>query len=283
MTAVLRSGRAGALLRACHPEPTAAVTLVATALAVTTGRGLPGTLGVAAAVLAGQLSVGWCNDWADAARDMTTARPDKPLATGLLVRGTVGTAAVVALLACVPLSLASGALAGSLHLAAVASAWSYDLVLKRTALSVLPFAVSFTLLPAYIVLGLPGAPAPPWWLLVAGALLGSGAHFANVLPDLGDDAATGVRGLPHRLGPGGATAASALLLLAASVVLAVGPPGRTRLSGDVAVLAAAGALVAGWVLGRRAGSRAPFRAVLVVALVDVALVVLAGHALGLPG
>src|SRR3712207_7375206 len=31
--------------------------------------------------------------------------------------------------------------------------------------------------------------------------LGVGAHLLNVLPDLEDDAATGVRGLPHVLGP----------------------------------------------------------------------------------
>ena len=36
---------------------------------------------------------------------------------------------------------------------------------------------------------------------VAGALLGVGAHLVNALPDLADDEATGVRGLPHRLGP----------------------------------------------------------------------------------
>ena len=35
----------------------------------------------------------------------------------------------------------------------------------------------------------------------AAAALGSAAHFVNVLPDLADDAATGVHGLPHRLGP----------------------------------------------------------------------------------
>lgn len=279
MRTVPYAGRTRALLRACHPEPTAAVTLVATALAVATGRDLPGTLGVAVAVLTGQLSVGWCNDWADAGRDATTRRADKPLAAGLLARRTVGGAAVGALLVCVPLSLLSGAVAGSVHLAAVASAWSYDLLLKRTALSVLPFTVSFGLLPAYVVLGLPGGPVPPWWLVAAGALLGSGAHFANVLPDLVDDAATGVRGLPHRLGSAGTVAASALLLLAASVILALGPRGPTRLPGALALLVAAVALVAGSLLGRRTGSRAPFRAVLVVALVDVVLVLLAGHTL----
>ncbi|HEY3262440.1 MAG TPA: hypothetical protein VGJ95_19605, partial [Pseudonocardiaceae bacterium] len=51
-----------ALLRASHPEPSAAVTLAAVALAAATGRDPPGQVAVAAAVLAGQLSIGWLND-----------------------------------------------------------------------------------------------------------------------------------------------------------------------------------------------------------------------------
>ncbi|MEJ1231435.1 MAG: hypothetical protein WDM88_13540 [Galbitalea sp.] len=34
-----------------------------------------------------------------------------------------------------------------------------------------------------------------------GGLLGAAGHFANTLPDLDDDATTGVRGLPHRPRP----------------------------------------------------------------------------------
>ena len=122
----------------------------------------------------------------------------------------------------------------------------------------------------FVVLGLPGAPLPPWWLPTAGALLGAGAHFANVLPDLADDAATGVRGLPHRLGAGGSRAAAGLLLLAATVVLALAAPLSPVLAWTVPVLATL-VLAAGFRAGRRPGSRAPFRAVLVVAALAVLL------------
>jgi 4-hydroxybenzoate polyprenyltransferase len=71
------------LVRASHPEPTAAVTAIATALAVSTGLGWRSLL-VTAAFLTGQLSVGWSNDWIDAARDQRTGRPDKPVARGEL-------------------------------------------------------------------------------------------------------------------------------------------------------------------------------------------------------
>lgn len=274
--------RAAALLRSCHPEPTAAVTVLVTALAVTTGRDVGGVLLVAAAVLTGQLSIGWLNDHLDAERDRAVGRTDKPAATGVISARAVGVAALVAAVLCVPLSLASGALAGSLHLVAVAAGLAYDLGLKATRASVLPYAVCFGLLPVFVVLGAGGT--PPWWLPAAGALLGSGAHFANVLPDLDDDLATGVQGLPHRIGAAASRTAAAALLLAASVVLVGGVLGSGA-PVPVPVLVAApvvalAVLLAGFVAGRRRGSRAPFRAVMVVALIDVALLVAAGPALG---
>ena len=128
------------------------------------------------------------------------------------------------------------------------------------------------------MLGLPGAPTPPLWLVLAGATLGAGAHFANVLPDLADDARTGVRGLPHRLGAAGSTVAAALLLAAASAFLVLGPPGAPAplallgLGAAVVVL-----LVGGYVQFRHPGSRSAFRAVMVAALIDVALLLTAGR------
>jgi 4-hydroxybenzoate polyprenyltransferase len=265
------------LVRACHPEPTAAVTAVSAALAAAVGRGVAGTVAVAAAVLAGQLSIGWMNDYLDRDRDLLSARPDKPVAVGTLDPSTVRTAMLVAAVAVVPLSLLSGLFAGSLHLVAVASAWAYNLWLKATPLSVLPYAVSFGLLPAFVTAGLPGQPVVGW-LVAAGALLGAGAHFANVLPDIDDDLRSGVRGLPQRLGPARSRIAAAVLLLAASVVLAVGPPGPPGMLGVGAVAVAVGCGAGAALLGRRPGSRAAFLGVLVVAAVDVALLIGSGAA-----
>lgn len=266
------------LVRACHPEPTAAVTAVAAALAASAGRGVAGTLAVAAAVLAGQLSVGWMNDYLDRDRDVRVRRADKPMVAGALAPARLRAAMIAAAVAVVPLSLLSGWFAGSLHLAAVASAWAYNLRLKSSALSVLPYAVSFGLLPAFITAGLPGRPVLGW-LVAAGALLGAGAHFANVLPDIADDLSTGVRGLPHRIGATGSRVAAAVLLTAASVVLATGPPGPPGLLGAAAVAVAVVCGIGAGVLGRRPGSRAAFLGVLVVAALDVALLVGSGSAL----
>jgi 4-hydroxybenzoate polyprenyltransferase len=269
--------RVTALLQACHPEPSLAVTTITTALAVSAGRG-PGSAWVAAALLSGQLSVGWSNDWIDADRDRTTARPDKPAARGEVSARALRAAAATAAAACVPLSLAMGWRAGLLHLLAVAAAWGYNLRLKSTVLSWAPYAFAFGAIPSIVTLGLPGSPWAPAWATAAGGLLGVGAHLANVLPDLADDAATGVRGLPHRLGPRACSALSAVLLLAATAVLAL-VPGRPG-PADAAVLAVAAIVTAtGLVLARRPGSRAAFRAVIVVAGLDVALLLARGSSL----
>jgi 4-hydroxybenzoate polyprenyltransferase len=269
--------RVAALVQACHPEPSLAVTTITTALAVSAGRGA-GAAWVAAALLSGQLSVGWSNDWIDADRDRTTARPDKPAARGEVSARTLRAAAATAAAACVPLSLAMGWRAGLLHLLAVAAAWGYNLRLKSTVLSWAPYAFAFGAIPSIVTLGLPGSPWAPAWATAAGALLGVGAHLANVLPDLADDAATGVRGLPHRLGPRACSALSAVLLLAATAVLAL-VPGRPG-PADAAVLAVAAVVTAtGLLLARRPGSRAAFHAVIVVAGLDVALLLARGSSL----
>jgi 4-hydroxybenzoate polyprenyltransferase len=109
---------------------------------------------------------------------------------------------------------------------------------------------------------------------VVGALLGFGAHFANVLPDLRADAATGVRGLPHRLGPRAGVVVMAISLAAASVVLGFGPESAST----AFALTASAAGILGAVASATAAARAPdspvaFRITLAIALLDVALLI----------
>ncbi|MFC5818028.1 UbiA family prenyltransferase [Nonomuraea harbinensis] len=215
------------LARGCHPGPTVAVTALVTALAAAAGHGAAGCLLVGLAVLSGQLSIGWCNDAADAGRDVAAGRADKPVVDGTITPRALWIAAAVALACCVPLSFASGVLAGSAHLAGVLAAWAYDLGMKATLLSWAPYAVGFGVLPAFVTLGLPGEPWPAWWATAAAALLGVGAHLANVLPDLADDLVTGVRGWPQRLGAARLRALLPLPLLAATCLLAFGPSTTT--------------------------------------------------------
>jgi len=261
---------AAGLLAAAHPGPAAVVTTVAALLALAAGLPAATTACVVGAVAAGQLTIGWVNDLVDLPRDRAVGRADKPLASGRVTAGRVAPAAALAGAACVALSLAAGWRSGLVHLLlVVGSGQAYNLGLKATALSWAPYAVAFGSLPA--VASLAGdAPAwPPWWIMAAGACLGVGAHVLNALPDLADDLRTGVRGFPHRLGERTGRIAAAGLLVAASLLAALGPTGQPALWTWGALLVVAG-LAALTLAGR---GRWPFRAAMGIALLDVVLLV----------
>ena len=261
-----------ALARACHPGPTVAVTTLATLLALRADLAPLTVLAVTTAVLSGQLVIGWANDALDAGRDRRVGRQDKPVATGELEVRTVVTAAGVALVACIALSFSLGWRAGLCHVVLlVGSGLAYDLGVKATVWSWLPYALAFGSLPAVPVLAQDPPALPAWWAVAAGAALGVGAHLVNVLPDLEDDAATGVRGLPHRLGARASQVGAALLLLGASVSLVLGPGGLSGWGAAALVLTVVLAVTVATTRGRT-----PFRAAMLMALVDVVLLTVAG-------
>ncbi|WP_407555950.1 UbiA family prenyltransferase [Streptomyces sp. Pv4-95] len=270
---------AGALLRACHPGPTAVVSLLVGGLTAATGQEGARVLSATAAVLAGQLSIGWSNDAVDAVRDGAVGRRSKVVVAGAVSARTVRAAAVAALMLCLPLSLAYGPLAGAVHLVGVAAGWAYNLRLKATPLSWLPYAVGFASLPAFVTLGLPGRPWPAWWVVTAAALLGVGAHLANVLPDIAADLATGVRGWPQRLGPRRTAVLLPLPLVAATVVLVLGGPEPAGVAGAFAI-AASMTVAAGGALTARKLPKVPFIGAVVVATIDVALLLGRGAGIG---
>jgi 4-hydroxybenzoate polyprenyltransferase len=256
------------LLRAAHGGPTLAVVVLAVLLGVAFELSPAQVVLVGLAVLAGQLSVGWSNDLIDAARDREVGRTDKPIVTGDASERAVRVACALAVGAVVPLSIACGWLPGAVHLAMVASAWAYNLRLKATAWSWLPYAFFFGGLVVFVSLAGDPSELPPWWLPTAGALLGVGAHLVNVLPDLADDEATGVRGLPHRIGARWLPIVATGVLATGSLVVALGA-GLTRTTSLVALAVVAG-LAAVALSGR---GRGPFLAAVGIALVNVVLLV----------
>jgi 4-hydroxybenzoate polyprenyltransferase len=272
----LRTLRALAL--ATHLGPTVAVTTVATLLAV--AAGVPGgrVALVSAAVLAGQASIGWSNDWLDADRDRAVARADKPVVQGAVQPARLRSAALVAAALAVVLSLLLGVVPGLLLLVLVASGWAYNAGLKRTTASVLPYVTGFGALPAGVVAAAPGTPLAPWWLVTAGGALGAAAHLANAAPDLEDDLATGVRGLPHRLGARISAITAALLLGAASIVLVVGPDGPPTAAGWVGLALALPAVAVAAAAGTERFRRIAFPAVMLLTVLDVVLLLLSGAA-----
>jgi 4-hydroxybenzoate polyprenyltransferase len=258
--------RTRALLRACHPGPSAAVTTLTALLATGAGLGLGRGALVTAAVATGQLSIGWSNDLIDSARDRQAGRVDKPVVGNEVSEALVRRATAVALAACVVLSLACGPASGLVHLVlGVGSGWAYNLVLKRTVWSAVPYAVAFGSLPAVVTLALAEPELPGPWTILAGALLGVGAHLLNALPDLADDVATGVHGLPQRLGARRVRLLAPLVLLAGSAAALLGPADAGA-SATVAVFAVTVVLA---LVAMTTRGRLPFLAAIGIALVDV--------------
>lgn len=262
----------GPLLGSAHLEPSLAVTLAACALAVGAGLGAR-TLIVALAVGSGQLSIGWSNDWLDWRRDRAAGRRDKPVAEHRVSPRAVAASAAVAAAVCVVASLALSLTAGLVHLLGVAAGWFYNMRAKHAWYSVAPWALAFGLLPAVVTLTAPLGRWPAWWVLVAGATLGSGAHFANAIPDLDRDRATGVTGLPHRLGRRGSLFAT-LGLVTVGIVVVASATSSALLGGLGALL-----LIAVAVAALRGRDRLAFHGVVVLLLLLAVGLVTGGAAL----
>jgi 4-hydroxybenzoate polyprenyltransferase len=261
------------LLRASHPGPTVAVTALTALLALAVGHELRTGLVVTGAVAAGQLTIGWSNDLIDAGRDQQVGRADKPVARGEVSEALVRGAIAVAAGCCLVLSLASGLASAAVHLLlVVGSGWAYNVGLKRVVWSWVPYAIAFGALPAVITLALPDPQWPPVWMMAAGALLGVGAHLLNALPDLAEDAQTGVQGLPHRLGRRTLRWLAPLVLTVASAVAA------SRSGTGAWVWAAFGLCVVLAAIAVRGRGRVPFAAAVCIAMVDVVSLVVQGSA-----
>jgi 4-hydroxybenzoate polyprenyltransferase len=256
------------LARAAHMGPALAVTTVVLLLALSGGLPADRVPLVVLAVFAGQLTIGWSNDLLDARRDQATGRPDKPVATGELARSVVTTALVTAAAACVALSFLVGWRSALVHLGlGVASGHLYNLALKGTWWSWLPYAVAFGTLPAVVTLADVPPRWPPPWMVLTAATLGVAAHLLNALPDLDDDVATGIRGLPHRIGRTASKSLATALLVVGSAVAVLGPPDDPGVVAGVAF----GVVLVLDVTALVTSGRTPFRAAIGIALVDVAL------------
>lgn len=268
--------RLAALLRAAHGAPSVAVTAAATVLALGAGLGSRSAL-VALAIGTGQLSIGWSNDWLDRERDAANRRADKPLVDHQVGARSVLLAASTSAAICVVASIALGRGAAIAHLTGVASGWWYNLRAKHTAYSIAPWALAFGLLPAVVTLTTPLGRWPAWWVVVAGALLGAGAHVANALPDLEQDRRTGVDGLPHRLGRRRSLWLATVLVAAGIGVVTLAPgPGPAGVA--IGIAGTAGLLWIGYT-SWRGNDRAAFRGVVLLLLLLVAGVVAGGAAL----
>jgi 4-hydroxybenzoate polyprenyltransferase len=205
-------------LRAAHFGPTVIVTTASFLLSLSQ-YSLIDSLRVAIAIFAGQLVVGWSNDFIDAPLDIAAHRTKKPIVSKEINPEQLKGSIVFALVAAVLLSLFSPlGLTGTLiHFLGILSATFYNFKLKPTILSPIPYIVSFGALPWAIYL--PAGNHPPLWLYLDFMLIAVAFHFFNVLKDFQWDINQGVLGLPQRLGRNVSLFISISLVVSAVLVL----------------------------------------------------------------
>ena len=205
-------------LRAAHFGPTLIVTTITLVLALSQFSPIE-ALRVAIAIFAGQLVVGWSNDLIDAPLDIAAQRTKKPIVSKEINPEQLKKSILVALFAALLLSLSSplGLTGTAIHFLGILSATFYNLKLKSTILSPIPYIVSFGALPWAIYL--PVGNQPPLWLFIDFMLIAVAFHFFNVLKDFQWDINQGVLGLPQRLGRKTSLVISISLVISAIFVL----------------------------------------------------------------
>ncbi|WP_243226420.1 UbiA family prenyltransferase [Microbacterium sp. CIAB417] len=221
MTRALATVRA--LWASTHPGPALVVTVLTLALGLSAGLAPWRIALLTAAVFAGQVSIGLSNDAIDAGRDRAVGRADKPLARGDARLRTAWTVAAASVACALLLSAPLGWGLVAAQAVTIVSAWLYNAPLKATLFSIVPFLVSFGLLPSLATLSAaaPALAAP--WASAGAASLGAAVHLANVLPDLDDDQRTGIRGLPHRIGARWSGALAGVGIIGGAAAVRLGP------------------------------------------------------------
>lgn len=194
--------RVGGMLRLTHPFPTLMNLLavqVFAALALEEWPGARVAVPLAVAIVGSQAAIGIANDLADRALDHAT-KQGKPLAAGLVSPPTAGVLLALAL----ALAASGAVLFGprSLGLVALGTGLglAYDLWLKRTAYSWLPYVLAIPLEPIWVWAALGRFTPRLLWLYPIGSALLLALHLANALADWQGDSTAGVTGLVQRLG-----------------------------------------------------------------------------------
>jgi 4-hydroxybenzoate polyprenyltransferase len=208
------------LLKASHFIPSLIVSSIAFAFGVHYWWEGPAYV-IAFTVFTGQLVVGWSNDLYDFADDQKHQRLNKPLVSGVITEKYLRSW----LIFMVPFSFVANILGplgfkgGLLYWLGIGCGVAYNFYFKFTFLSPLPFAVAFAILPSCIAIS--KDVTPPLWMWLGGALLGSAAHFVNVLKDLDQDRASEIKGLPQIVGKKASITIAAVLSVIALVVLVI--------------------------------------------------------------
>jgi 4-hydroxybenzoate polyprenyltransferase len=159
-----------------------------------------------------QLGIGATNDVVDAPRD-AGHKPGKPIPAGLVSRPAGGLIGVAAFTVGLLLAFLVAPVAFGLALVVIAIGLAYDLRLKGTAWSWLPFAVGIPILPVFGWAGATGGLTAMFAVLLPAAVAaGAALAIANSLVDVDRDRSAGVSSVAIALGEERARAVGIFLL-----------------------------------------------------------------------
>jgi 4-hydroxybenzoate polyprenyltransferase len=208
------------LLKASHFGPTLIVTAISWFFAAHYWWEGPAYI-IAFGVFTGQLVVGWSNDLYDFKDDLMHNRQNKPLVSGVFSQSYLKRW----LAFMVPFSFVANLLGplgfkgGLVYMFGIAMGVAYNFYFKFNFFSWFPFALAFAALPSCIAIS--KDVTPPVWMWLGGALLGSAAHFINVIKDMDQDRASGIGGAPQRIGKRNSIIVAALLIALGLLTLVV--------------------------------------------------------------
>ena len=199
------------LLKASHFGPTLIVTAISWFFAAHYWWEGPAYV-IAFGVFTGQLVVGWSNDLYDYKDDLMHNRQNKPLVSGVISQSYLKRW----LTFMVPFSFVANLLGplgfkgGLVYMFGISMGVAYNFYFKFNVFSWFPFALAFAALPSCIAIS--KDVTPPVWMWLGGALLGSAAHFINVIKDMDQDRASGIGGAPQRIGKRNSIVVAGLLI-----------------------------------------------------------------------
>jgi 4-hydroxybenzoate polyprenyltransferase len=195
--------------------------LVSGSVAILAGAGTGTAVRLGLAMTALQLGIGALNDVIDAPRD-TGLKPGKPIPAGLVSRRGGLAIAFAAFGIGLLLAVTEGPLVAGLAAVVIAIGLAYDLRLKGTAWSWLPFAIGIPILPVFGWVGATGGLSILFVVLVPAAVAaGAALAIANSLVDVERDRAAGVSSVAVALGDRGARVVGTALLVGIAVAAAL--------------------------------------------------------------
>ena len=212
-----------AWLIAAHAFPLMAVMVLTALIALVSADGEPDASRLVAllvAMLASQLAIGWSNDYLDREVD-ALHQPWKPIVRGDIDAAKMPFAIFCALVVSLVAGVTLGWLPFLLLVVGTSAGLVYNLWLKASRFSALPYLVALGVLPPFVWTALDVYEDDFLGLYLVATPLALAAHLANVLPDLETDRDQGRQTLAVALGVARSLLVLAVCLLAPLPLLAI--------------------------------------------------------------